>query len=400
LLPEPLLNYRVHDTDVVPVFLGENDLPALRMLLDEVARFDGHRESELSDRLRASIAPGFEVKKQRLAAAVLNRTLTRTHDRSLHPKTAREALFGASAQGHGSRDEILASASKALGVTNDALEAALFADLPGERFIRVPGDLPGPLELALRSNLILAQGLLARACTVSIALEGNARAIVRQARLRRLICGVRPRSESNDAVTLDVSGPYALFKHTLVYGRALGELVPLLAWCRRFRLEASCVLRERQLVLRLASGDPIFPGAEPRRFDSKLEARFARELARLSIDWEIIREPEPVPAGPWLIFPDFCIAHRSDANRRWFVEIVGYWTDRYLERKLASYREAGIKNLILCIDQDLATQGANIPSGARIVRFRRTVDARAVLAILDEHVAVPALAENTARDST
>jgi hypothetical protein len=178
---------------------------------------------------------------------------------------------------------------------------------------------------------------------------------------------------------LEISGPFALFRHTGLYGRALGELIPLLAWCSRFSLAANCVVDGGQRSLRLATGDPIFPGDAPRHYDSHLEERFAREFRRAAPDWDIVREPEPIAAGDTLIFPDFALRRRSDPGRRWLLEIVGFWTPDYVSRKLALYQKARVANLILCIDEARSCASADLPTGTRVVRFRRRVDPADVL---------------------
>jgi hypothetical protein len=224
-------------------------------------------------------------------------------------------------------------------VSAGELQDSLFADLPGNQLIAAPAQPLSPGELALRANLALAQALLFRATSVRIEAEGNTRVLVRHSKLRGLICRVVERSATADAM-LELSGPFALFRHTRLYGRALGELVPLLAWCRRFRLRARCVFQGRPVTLQLGTGDPIFPADEPRRYDSHLEERFARDFRRLAPDWDVVREPEPVSVGGTLIFPDFALHHRRDAARRWLLEIVGFWTPDYVARKLALYRSA------------------------------------------------------------
>ena len=182
---------------------------------------------------------------------------------------------------------------------------------------------------------------------------------------------------------MELSGPFALFRNTRLYGRALGELVPLLAWCPRFRLRADCVFSGRRFTLQLGTGDPIFPSSSPRRYDSLLEERFAREFRRLAPGWDVIREPEPIAAASTLIFPDFALQHRSDPTRRWLLEIVGFWTADYVARKLALYRSTRLSNLILCIDEQRNCAEADLPSGARVVRYRRRVDAAAVLSAIE-----------------
>ena len=89
-----------------------------------------------------------------------------------------------------------------------------------------------------------------------------------------------------------------------------------------------------------------------------------------------------MPVGDALIFPDFALHHRRDNGRRWLLEIVGFWTADYLARKLLQYRSARLSNLILCIDEDRNCTAGDLPAGALVVRFRRCVDAAAVLRLL------------------
>jgi uncharacterized protein len=182
---------------------------------------------------------------------------------------------------------------------------------------------------------------------------------------------------------MEISGPFALFRNTRLYGRALGELVPLLAWCSRFRLQAECVFQGRRLTLQLGAGDPIFPSSAPRRYDSLLEERFAREFRRLAPTWDVIREPEPIVAAGTLIFPDFAPQHRTDPTRRWLLAIAGFWTPDYVARKLALYRSARVPSLIFCIDEDRNCAEADLPSGARVIRYRRRVDPAEVLRAIE-----------------
>jgi predicted nuclease of restriction endonuclease-like RecB superfamily len=276
---------------------------------------------------------------------------------------------------------VLALVAASLGVTPEKLEEALFADLPGERLVAAPAQPVSAGELALRTNLAIAQAFLFRSAAVVIELEGNARAVVRHAKLRGLICTIIPRDGTRQTL-IEISGPYTLFRRTLLYGRALGELIPLLAWCRRFRLRAECIIRTQRLFLQLGSGDPIFPASEPRLYDSKLEERFASDFRRIARDWDVIREPEPVLAGNVLIFPDFALQHRTD-SRRWLLEVVGFWTPEYVARKLALLRTAGLPNLILCIDETRNCAEAELPPSTRVVPFRRRIDAHSVLTVIE-----------------
>jgi len=376
LLPETALPFRIHRGRVLPGFLDARDLPWLRVLIEEIDRFRGSPVRELRERLRQPLPCALPPVKPRVAIAVLLRLWRSELEAEVAPAKAREALFSAAAaEPATSRAAALAAAAASLGATPEALERSLFADLPGERLVGAPAAIPAPEEVALRANQLIARGLLFRARRVRIKAEGALLPLVRQAKLRGLICTVGDGSPP----ILDLSGPYSVFRHTLLYGRALGELVQFLPHCARFKLRADCLLRGEAAVLDLQSGDPIFPAEPPKPFDSKLEERFARDLKKAAPDWDLLREPAPVAAGGTIIFPDFLLRHRLVPERSFLVEIVGFWSADYVKRKLDLLSQAKLDNLILCLDEERACADEALPPGARVVRFRRRLDPSKVL---------------------
>lgn len=377
--PDRRASYSVAGSVVVPHFLGEHDHPWLRSLLEEHERFIGRPRRDLDARLREPLPCASPPGKLSLAMQVLSRLQRgRPTPAAVPPRRARAVVFGEAARAGDAPLAVLTRVACSLGVTVADLRDSLFADLPGERLVGAPLQPVSALDLALRSNLALVQGLLFHATVLRVEVEGNTRVLVRHAKLRGLICTVTEGAAPGGA-SLEISGPFALFRNTRLYGRALGELVPLLAWCPRFRLQAECALEGRRFTLEIGACDPILPANAPRQYDSRLEERFAREFRRLAPAWDVVREPEPLTANGTLIFPDFALRHRTDPGRRWLVEIVGFWTPDYVARKLALYRQARAANLILCIDEARNCSEADLPAGALVVRFRRRVNAASVL---------------------
>jgi predicted nuclease of restriction endonuclease-like RecB superfamily len=363
----------------VPHFLDARDHPWLRCLIEEYERFVGRPQRDLDARLRQPLPCVSPPEKLKLAIEALSRARRGRRTAAIvPPKRARALVFAEAARTLAAPEAALSTVAESLGITRIALRDSLFADLPGERLVAAPARPISPTELACRTNLALVQRLLFRATRLRIDVEGNTRAVVRQAKWRGLICIVTDRPERGGA-SLEISGPFALFRHTGLYGRALGELVPLLGWCSRFSLVADCVLDGRPRTLRVETGDPVFPGDPPRCYDSHLEERFAREFRRMAPDWDIVREPEPIPAGETLIFPDFALHRRSDPGQRWLLEIVGFWTPDYVARKVALYQKAPVANLVLCIDEARSCSSADLPMGTRVVRFRKRIDPADVL---------------------
>ncbi|HEY1537680.1 MAG TPA: DUF790 family protein, partial [Polyangiaceae bacterium] len=97
----------------------------------------------------------------------------------------------------------------------------------------------------------------------------------------------------------------------------------------------------------------------------------------------VVREPRPVASQGALIFPDFELVCRRDKRRRWLLEIVGFWTQKYLTEKLERLRAAGIERLVLCIDQNRHCAEDELPADARIIRYKTRIDPQAVLAIIN-----------------
>ena len=388
MLAEALLPIEVRDGFVRMDYLGPHDHAWLRVLIDEFQRFEGRRQRELDRQLKEPLRCPAPWRKLRAATAVLKRLWKSEARTEVRPVRARSEVFMLAAREPRERHEVLALAARRLETSPAVLGQALFSDLPAERIVKAPAEAPAPLELALRVNLTLAQSVVRRSTGVEVSVHENARAIVRQAKLRGLICTVRPGvagaagADAGEA-RLSISGPFALFRHTLVYGRALAGLVPILVRCPRYSLSAHAVLEGERVTFELTSGDPLFPVTEPRRYDSRLEERFARDMARIAPDWDVIREPEAVPAAGKLIFPDFLLRHRLDPARAWLVEIVGFWTPDYLSRKLAGLRAARIPNLILCVDEERQCSEADLPENTPVIRFRRRIDVAKLMEVLE-----------------
>jgi uncharacterized protein len=403
LLPRTLclLSTRIEGDRILPRYLGEHDHPWLRALLDEHARFVGHRRSELLSRLTEPLPVAAPKNKLRLATRVLDRLTIGRIEAEVSPERVRSSLFRAGAASDEARESVLERVASELSSTPRALESALFADLRSERRVAALPDDYSPSRLAIEINSALVAGLLARATHVRVRAWGDTHALVRQARLGGLIClvsrekGRMGRMGGFEAgaldevresgVMLDISGPFALFRHTAVYGRALAALVPRLTACSGFELVAPCVLSrgKRVWTVLVRSGDPIAETRELARPGGQVEARFAADFSRIAPDWDLIGEPAPFTAADAVMFPDFELVHRRDPARRWLLEIAGFWTRDYLDRKLERLRTAKIDRLILCVDEQKRCGREEAPAHPQLLGYRRRIDAAAVLAIID-----------------
>ena len=144
------------------------------------------------------------------------------------------------------------------------------------------------------------------------------------------------------------------------------------------------MLRGRPVNACLNSRDPIARSQPPQQFDSRIEERFAREFARATMDWDLVREPAPFEADGTLIFPDFAIVHRRDVSKRFLLEIVGFWTSDYLREKLKRLRSISDAPLILCINRALNCGDDELPAHSQVVWFQKRIDPGDVLEAIEK----------------
>lgn len=383
MLPVDRIMIRMRGDEAIPLWLTPEDHRWLRILIDDFARLDGRPWREAAAFLQEPPRTPAPMGKRRMAIRTMEGMCVREQP-PIDAVSLRDALAveAQSARNRGtfSRSEVIAVCARRFGLTSGETEKHMFADLPGERRLRVPQPLPDPQSLVSRTNLSLAQGLLRLSSEIVLEVHGATRAIVRQVRLLRLLCTVR--RAGNEGASIGISGPFSLFRHTTIYGRALASVLPLLPWCDRFHLAARCMLHRRPTSLHLRTGDPIPAGEQPRTYDSRLEERFARDFLRASLDWDLVREPEPIEADGVLIFPDFEVVHRRDRSRRYLLEIVGFWTPGYLREKLERMWAMPLVPLVLCIDRSLNCSAGELPPHARVCWFQKRIDPQAVLSAL------------------
>ena len=375
------LPIRSRDGIATLALLEEQDFPWISALIDEMEAAIGQPWRTLLERI-ACLPSRSGPARQAAVIHALRSGISGRQAGALRASTIRRELFGKMALDQTARAARLAEAAARLATTVEQIEIAMWADLPAERIVVMPKARPTAMAVAAAANLSMIQRALTRCHSVRLQLTGNSRAIARLVALRGLIMTAHMRES---AIELSISGPLALFHRTTVYGRAMGGIVPQLAGCERFVLEAECEVQNQPTLLRIVQPVLLPTSEPPRRYDSALEARFARDFAKHAPDWRLLREPTPVDVAGRLAFPDFLLEHRADDARRWWVEIVGFWTADYLRQKLATYRAARLSHVILCIDANRAVDTHDLPAHARIVRFSKSIPVDSILQIVNDH---------------
>ena len=247
-----------------------------------------------------------------MASHTLNRIFRTQVSSAVLPRELRSRLFVAAASSSLTRKELCERVAGEFGIHPDDLETSIYADLPSQRCIVPPNQELPPRELALRTNLMLIQGLLARTRLVELELAGNSAGVVRHAKRKGLICVTKAGVE-NGGVHLSLSGPYSLFRSTLLYGRALGDLVPVLAWCNEFRMSAEVISGGDPSSWRSERVIPSFQAIRPNHLIANSRSAFVAVSSVLPPRGTLSASPSP--SSRWNNYlSGFCRAASSGSD--------------------------------------------------------------------------------------
>jgi predicted nuclease of restriction endonuclease-like RecB superfamily len=314
---------------------------------------------------------GVHASHRAVMLGALRRVLGGTGPRARIARHVRALVLGRPALDPAAREARLAAAAATLGMTSEDVESLLWIDLAMERPVALPSGRPPETDLAAFANLERIQRCVRRAHDLQLRVWDRAIELVRTVARYGLIAQIR---RDDDATVLDVIGPLALFHSTIVYGRALAALVPLLADHARFELDVHCRLGGEEAHVRVAPPVLLPSGlASPRA--PAVAARLADELAALG--HAIDREPPPIACGEHLLFPDLVVER---GGTRWFLEVLGFSTKESVRAKLDHYCRAGASRVVLCVDR---AHAPDCELEVQVCSFTRHVDVDDLFATLD-----------------
>lgn len=353
----------------IPRLYGASDLPWITKLLDIAEQSSGEPWRVLVERVEH--APlGVHALHRAAMLGALRHVLGGSQHRTRVARQVRALVLGAPALRAADRAARLAAAAETLGISAGDVESLLWIDLAMERPVALTTGRPAEAELAALANLEKIQRCVRRAHDLQLRIWDRANELVRTAARYGLIAQIQREGE---ATLLDVIGPLALFHSTVVYGRALAALVPLLADHARFQLDIHGKRGGEPVHLQVVPPVLLPPViSSPRRVPS-IADRLVRELAERG--YAVEREPPPIACGDHLLFPNLSVDH---GGARWFIEVLGFSTAESLTTKLERYRAACVDRIILCVDAATMPDG---PLGTRICRFTRRVHVDTLLAM-------------------
>lgn len=402
MLTADLVRARVRKGVVCPMYVRDKHQNATRYaeeLCSLYAAADGWSRAALEDAKKSIIgdAPDFLI--ARGLAKLLDDRCEWAAKVAYSPQALRALLFD-TAFGYGTppasdtqgapvvrptREAVLAAVAAELHLDVQEIEDSMYGDHPdAER--RVGYKKITSEALLRRYDVALAQAVLLRATAMTITIEKASsqqiRALVAAMKFRQLL--FRAYQDADGKWVLHVDGPLSVLHRATRYGLQLALLIPVLLHVESWRLEATVEWPKAPSPLRflLGSEDQLKPYRRWRgMWISEEQKLLESRIVDHKTAWTLERSAVMFPLGHAdLLAPDLTLKHPD--GRRVFVEVVGSWRKKWLQKRLRVLKQYGPPNTVVCVSRHLAAdkesltafEGA-IVEYAHVISLTRLLDA-------------------------
>jgi predicted nuclease of restriction endonuclease-like RecB superfamily len=393
MLTGKLVRVRYARDKVIPCYLPTGDTgwhETAEQLLELFRGAQQRTRGELEEEVRESFGDApTQLIHQGLSKLLLDRCEFEVA--SAHPpEELREVVFQTAARkrSHNSSVEderqaihrfdrvaVLEEVGAALGISPEAVEHGLYADLKSEQRLIGFKDLTAE-RLLERYNVALAQAVLLRSVGVRVHVRGETparyRQLLRLMKFHRLLCEVE--ETGPDAYLLRLDGPLSLFSATNKYGLQLALFLPAVLRCRDFDLEAELRWgpQRKPKTLLLSAGDGLVPDtADTGMYVPPELAMFVALFRKKVTDWDIAEEAGLLRLGNGLWVPDYQLLHRA-TKRLVYLEVLGFWRRSSVEKHLQRLRRYATAPFVLAVSEQLHVEDADLEGlPGQIHRFRQ-----------------------------
>ena len=394
-----------------PRYIDPEDPKLLQEAGDLINLFkehEGHPRHTLEERLQEYVGVGTDYRIMRgLIKLLMDRCSFETAV-ALDPAEIRRALFTKARRSHpltadtSARTAIIDEVAQEFSCAPEVIRDGMYADLPENQKLSEFASISGR-ELLDLYNLAQAQALLYRSVEMQLWIEPQGTASYRELfgaiKAYRLIHTVKGSAAAGYEVRLD--GPVSMFHRSQKYGIQMAVFLPALLLCEGWRMRAEISVKpwasggsnssggasggsaffemnsaQQQLRSHYLSATP---------YENPALEKLADKWGRSGSEWTLEASNEVLDLGDSAFIPDFVI--RNAEGRKIYLEVLGFWTPRYLEARLKEFERGGLENFIIAAWDEL--RGSRDPL-TRIpphtIVFKRELDPAVVVAAINEMV--------------
>jgi len=266
----------------------------------------------------------------------------------------------------------------ALGREWKQIEAELYADVMQCQRLDAFEGFGDPVDLLRRYNVSQLQVCLYKARRMTVRATTDFKTILRYVKLSKLLHEIRRLRGGEYEITL--TGPASGLLPTRRYGVNFARFLPALLACQGWRMRAFVDTpwgRPARLELSDRDGFTSHLPA-PDEFDSRVEERFVEQFGPERDGWTLIREGAVLHHRQKTFVPDFLFRHEDGTEV--LMEIVGFWTPEYLQRKRQTLRAFSGRAILLAVRAGILRRD---PAGENVIPYKTVLKVKPVLEALE-----------------
>ena len=435
MLSSELLRTKTSRGTIIPLFCAtnlEND-GNQHDLANKIIRYftNAHKSNQSKGDLLEKIAPLESKHDYKLVRglytllerrSIFENMLSDTLPKTINPFLVRQKLFTESAYrglalSDSQRNDIIESIAAQMHISSDQIKAIMWSD-KDVNLTLTHFDSISPKDLLLWYNQSLAQTLLFRCTTLRFNLQGDNtgkggggglywKEVLRNVKRYGLMYNLEYNGNTNnpDSITCVLEGPLSLFRMTDRYGTMLAKLLPSIIRTPAWQITGSITKRtdDGQKIYHFDLSNENTMGflrsvyvdkdkdenniENSHIYDSILESTFVKKFYQHfdqhdKLEWKISREPGPLIANGKAMIPDFLL---EKFGRKVYLEIVGFWTRDYIERKATKLKaifnessKTGV-DLLVIVNSELACSQITNISSDHIFTFNKEISIKPIL---------------------
>ena len=365
MLTSDLVRYYIDNDHIIPLFISRREssryLSVCQKLIDIFVDHVGKKRKDLFDTLERFESTSTDFKIYRGLAKLLEdqcnfmtpwegdyfKLRQRVFEKA---QTAYPIVLEPDLLHRTTKEDVLKDICEEFRETPEKLDGLLYGDLSENQILNGVERELSPRELLRRYNLALAQGILYRAVRMRIWIQKDFKPVFKYIKLAQLIHEIRPVAAGGYEVLLN--GPASVLRRTQKYGIHMARFLPGLLLAKGWRMSALIDTEQgpKTFALDASCGLHTFYRKE-HPFDSSVEEKFFTAFQGAKTDWHIHREADVIDLKETVLIPDFTFTHPD--GRRFHLEIVGFWTPEYLEKKMGKLKKANRADMIIAVNETL-----------------------------------------------
>jgi uncharacterized protein len=281
------------------------------------------------------------------------------------------------------RVEVLQKVAEEFETDAGVIFSNLYADLSAQQKL-IFFETIEPKDLLDRYNLAQAQALLYKCVEMKIRVfpsdAANYRAIFGWIKHFGLIHTVEGNAANGYEIRL--TGAASLFHRSQKYGIRMAVFLSALLLCQNWKFSAEIAQKQGgNLFYELSSEQTELASDrfdEPEYINPDIE-KLLKNWEKHETDWRLEENRKVIDLGKTAFIPDLVLLSPAE-NKEIYLDVLGFWTPKSLQKRLAEFEAASYKNFIIAASQELrGSREEPLWESPNVIFYKTKIEPRALI---------------------